>query len=89
MTDQKTDIWKERHAIQNARHKKLVDAMEGYDRDIYRPALTTLQERCKAAGGHELFDVGNNGFGTSWCLCNLCGARYNVVDANGNEVADD
>ena len=72
-----TQIWREHHDIQSARTAKLREAMADYDRDVYRPALKALRERC-AALGHVRGNFHDNGFGWTWFYCNQCGDRMEI-----------
>jgi hypothetical protein len=43
--------------------------MESYDREVYDPAVKTLQEQCQ----HEPGSWNGNGLGWSWLVCKWCG----------------
>ena len=77
-------IWKRRHAIDKARHDKMREAMDEYDRTVYYPARKQLQQECKAEG-HSGGKFHDNGFGWTWFYCGKCGGRYDITGPNGEK----
>lgn len=72
------EIWEEDMRIRQARREKMHAAMEDYDRDVYLPAIKSLQARCASETGHSSNGRWHdNGLGRSWLRCNLCGATIN------------
>ena len=67
-----TELWRERHAIQDARREEMGRVMKDYDERVYRPAMKSLVERC-AAAGHVRGKYHCNGRGWHWYWCNSCG----------------
>jgi hypothetical protein len=72
-----TQIWREKHEIEEARRHEMREAMEEYDRTVYHPAMNSLRERC-AAIGHKRGNFHDNGIGWTWFYCNQCGDRMEI-----------
>lgn len=83
MSDEKTELWRQRGEIDRLRREKNREVMEAYDRDVYYPALKKIREECAATGGHSGGKFHDNGFGWSWFYCGVCGARYNMHGPDG------
>ncbi len=66
-------IWQEKHEIENARREKMREAMEEYDRTVYRPAMAKMRDRCSERG-HKPGHWHYNGLGGSFLICASCGA---------------
>ncbi len=71
-------IWQEKHEIEKARREKMREAMEEYDKTVYRPALAALRERC-GEQGHKPGHWHNNGLGCSFLYCAICGATMETA----------
>lgn len=72
-----SDIWERYHKIQNERTLKMRDAMEEYDKTVYRPQMSALQKECeKSTEGHNNATFHDNGLGWHWWYCGKCGASH-------------
>lgn len=70
------NIWTRRHEIDKARHDKVKELMEEYDRTVYYPARKQLVEDCEKEG-HTQGKFHDNGLGWTWWWCGKCGASFN------------
>jgi hypothetical protein len=82
-----SDISSRRRAIENARHAKLKEAMDDYDRDVYYPARKQLVEDCLKEG-HFGGRYHDNGLGWSWFYCVKCNGRYDITGPDGKEDSE-
>lgn len=69
-----TEIWRRIRQVRQERNDEMRRRMEGYDTDVYYPAIRAIQEEC-AAIGHKPGGYKTNGFGWNWTECEHCGAR--------------
>jgi hypothetical protein len=67
------EIWKERLELDQARRKKMNEAMDEYDRTVFWPARKALVERCKNETGHNWRFRDTNPLGYPIFDCTLCG----------------
>jgi hypothetical protein len=82
-----TQIWRDKWAIDEARRKKMHEAMDEYDRNVYQPAMKELRGRC-ASIGHVRGNFHNNGLGWTWFYCNQCGDRMEIEGPSTQDSAD-
>lgn len=70
-------VWEMRHQIDKARHDKMREAMDEYDRTVYHPAKRELFRLClDKHGSHAQSKYHDNGLGWSWWYCGRCGAKH-------------
>ncbi len=73
------DIGRDYAALLSARQKKAAELMEAYDRDVHRPAVQALRQRCAEAGHKAAERWHDNGLGWLTRYCGACGARVESV----------
>ena len=81
-----SDVWAERSRINFERDEKMREAMDKYDREVYKPAIQALHQKCGKETGHNYKFDRLNQFGNPIYKCLYCG-QGQVVSSNKRKAS--